>query len=344
MTRRVALPSLVLLLSACTIPTVDDPFAPVDTFTPTTGPSTATDAMDDSGTGQPVSCTDGMQGGDETDVDCGGSCNPCGDGQGCASGDDCSSGVCTNQECQPAACGDGVVQEGEECDEGEPSASCSDQCVVPACGNGVIDDDEQCDDAGESASCNADCSPASCGDGVVNAAAGEECDEGGDTIACDGDCTAVACGDGYANPAVGEDCDDGGETAACNADCSAASCGDQILNAAAGEECEGVAGCDGSCQWAGCAPDPEALALAACAADGYANCVVADGGVVGWNAPECQGCNCGLPADPWRFYCTVTAASNYNCSACTVGEILGPHDPCNCDPGTSPVLGQFCMP
>ena len=41
--------------------------------------------------------------------------------------------------------------------------------------------------------------------------------------------------------------------------------------------------------------------------------------------------------------CTETSdASNYNCSACVVGEILGPHDPCNCDPGTSPVLGSFC--
>ncbi|MCA9527191.1 MAG: FG-GAP repeat protein [Myxococcales bacterium] len=99
MTRRVALPSLVLLLSACTIPTVDDPFAPVDTFTPTTGPSTATDAMDDSGTGQPVSCTDGMQGGDETDVDCGGSCAACGAGKACL-----FNGDCANNDCRAGVC------------------------------------------------------------------------------------------------------------------------------------------------------------------------------------------------------------------------------------------------
>ncbi len=66
--------------------------------------------------------------------------------------------------------------------------------------------------------------------------------------------------------------------------------------------------------------------------------------MVGWDAPECTGCNCGPPSSSWRFYCTADdlAGANYNCSACTVGQILGPHDPCNCNPGTSPVLGSFC--
>jgi hypothetical protein len=67
-----------------------------------------------------------------------------------------------------------------------------------------------------------------------------------------------------------------------------------------------------------------------------------DGGVVGYDGVG-VGSKCGTPAWPWRFYCTETSdASNYNCSACTVGEILGPHDPCSCNPGTSPVLDTFC--
>ncbi|MCB9734189.1 MAG: hypothetical protein H6745_16455 [Deltaproteobacteria bacterium] len=41
------------------------------------------------------SCEDGAEDGDETDVDCGGSCEPCEAGAGCASDADCRfEGVC----------------------------------------------------------------------------------------------------------------------------------------------------------------------------------------------------------------------------------------------------------
>jgi len=46
-------------------------------------------------------CEDGEQNGGETDVDCGGSCGPCGDGGGCSTGDDCSSGRCISGICRP---------------------------------------------------------------------------------------------------------------------------------------------------------------------------------------------------------------------------------------------------
>jgi len=36
---------------------------------------------------------------DETDVDCGGECDPCGDGQDCKTGSDCESGKCDNGKC-----------------------------------------------------------------------------------------------------------------------------------------------------------------------------------------------------------------------------------------------------
>ena len=39
---------------------------------------------------------------------------------------------------------------------------------------------------------------------------------------------------------------------------------------------------------------------------------------------------------------TIVEFYDYNCSACTLGQILGPHNPCSCNPGTSPVLGSFC--
>src|SRR5574338_637771 len=56
-------------------------------------------AMDcDGGSCAEPTCTDGVENGTETDLDCGGACAParrCGDGLGCATGDDCQSGVCS---------------------------------------------------------------------------------------------------------------------------------------------------------------------------------------------------------------------------------------------------------
>ncbi|MCX4245291.1 hypothetical protein [Paraliomyxa miuraensis] len=372
--------ALSLVCAACFNPgsteTTDPTFGPVDPST--TGVSTSSNDEADSSGELPASCSDGAQGGDETDVDCGGSCAPCGDGQGCIAGDDCSSGICQNQVCLGGSCGDGIVQEGEECDEGGPSPTCTAQCTMSGCGDGVLSGDEDCDDGGESATCNADCTVAACGDGVVNATAGEtcddqgetatcnadctaaacgdgqlnltageECDEGGDTATCDGDCTAPSCGDGYANVALAEECDDAGESAACDDDCTLAVCGDDTVNATAGEECEGgpAALCTAQCLYSDCAPDPVAAAMAACMAQ-WPNCSVQNGGIVGYGPGQSPGSNCGPPSNEWRWYCTANdpAGTNYNCSACTIGEILGPHDPCSCNPGTCPVLGMFCMP
>lgn len=86
------------------------------------------------------------------------------------------------------------------------------------CGDGVVDDGEECDDAGPSQTCDADCTAAKCGDGVVNDAAGEVCDEAGESPACDADCSAPECGDGVVNTAAGESCE--GETDVLNAECN----------------------------------------------------------------------------------------------------------------------------
>jgi hypothetical protein len=57
-------------------------------------------------------CTDGVQNGSETDVDCGGSSCPassaCDDTKHCAVASDCKSGVCKLGTCQSATCNDGV--------------------------------------------------------------------------------------------------------------------------------------------------------------------------------------------------------------------------------------------
>ncbi len=91
--------------------------------------------------------------------------------------------------------------------------------VDPVCGDGVVDDGEACDDGvndGAYGGCAPDCSAlaASCGDGNVDADDGEVCDDGvndGSYEGCAVDCLALGpyCGDGVADGP--EECDDGND-------------------------------------------------------------------------------------------------------------------------------------
>jgi hypothetical protein len=80
-------------------------------------PDTGTGGAPDPGAGgaggappDPPSCSDGIPNGDETGEDCGGSCTTnCGDGEGCAIADDCTSGICTNDVCEATGVGTGTV-------------------------------------------------------------------------------------------------------------------------------------------------------------------------------------------------------------------------------------------
>jgi len=64
----------------------------------------------------------------------------------------------------PAVCGDGVLQGGESCDDGNGDAcdGCSASCGIEACGNGVLECGEECDLGADNgtpeASCDAACS------------------------------------------------------------------------------------------------------------------------------------------------------------------------------------------
>jgi hypothetical protein len=127
-----------------------------------------------------------------------------------------------------------------------------------------------------------------------------------------------------------------------------AECDDGVTNPTAGETCEGAGTADApcfDCSLPACDLDPVASALTACNAF-WTTCVEVAGGVVGFDPPNSQGSNCGPTTHLWRFYCTADEAgtANYNCSACTVGEILAAHEPCSCTAGSSPVQGTFCAP
>src|SRR5256885_11378462 len=64
-----------------------------------------------------VSCSDQIKNESETDVDCGGTCDGCGEGRGCLEGADCKSMVCLNVLCGglPSSCTDGK-KDGRESD------------------------------------------------------------------------------------------------------------------------------------------------------------------------------------------------------------------------------------
>lgn len=137
-----------------------------------------------------------------------------------------------------SSCGDGVVDPGEECDDGEENglfAACSDECRINVCGDGKVHAGvEACDEGAanvDTGYCRSDCTLNACGDGFVFTGV-EECDSGiNNSILygeCDDDCTINRCGDGHLD--VGhEQCDAGeqngsgepgeGGMAGCGEDC-----------------------------------------------------------------------------------------------------------------------------
>ncbi len=73
-----------------------------------------------------------------------------------------------------AACGDGVVDPGEACDDGNATDGdgCDHNCTVSACGNGIVAGDEQCDDGntqdGDGCSSSCKLAEAVCDDCIDN--------------------------------------------------------------------------------------------------------------------------------------------------------------------------------
>jgi cysteine-rich repeat protein len=147
-------------------------------------------------------------------------------------------------DAMPPGCGDGIVQLGEQCDNGAANSdttpdACRTNCMNHSCGDGVTDTGEGCDDGNtiDTDGCRNNCSLPTCGDGVIDP--GEACDDGNadNTDACLTTCVLATCGDGFVQAGV-EQCDGAGQTATCDADCTLAVCGDSIVNSAAGEVCD----------------------------------------------------------------------------------------------------------
>jgi cysteine-rich repeat protein len=135
-------------------------------------------------------------------------------------------------------CGDGVVDEGEQCDDDNvlDGDGCDSNCTYTGCGNRIVTLGEQCDDGNviDGDGCDSNCKDTGCGNGIVTL--GEQCDDGNviDGDGCDSNCTETACGNGIVTS--GEECDDGNrdDSDGCTVACTI--CGNGIVTAP--EECD----------------------------------------------------------------------------------------------------------
>ena len=282
------------------------------------------------------SCSDGIKNGDETDVDCGGSCAPCSSGSDCLGDTDCLSGICDGGICQddclaaffgpsclPCSCVSGTCDDGYRgsgactCDVGWTGASCDacasgyygPSCTACTCVNGTCDDglsgsgDCSCATGWAGASCEA------CASGYFGATCAActcvngTCDEG---LEGTGACT---CDSGWA----------GASCAACDvgyfgATCAACTC----VNGTCDEGLEGTGACTCDSGWAG------------------ASCAVCD---VGYFGETCAACTCanGTCDEGLEGTGACTCDSGWagaSCAACDVGYFGETCTACTCANGT----------
>ena len=107
-----------------------------------------------------------------------------------------------------AACGNGRLDPGEQCDPPD-GIGCSSSCQrIPGCGDGVLEAGESCDPP-DGLTCSTTCQPIpACGNGFIDP--GEQCDPphggpGAPAPWCDATCQIPRCGNGVVDP--GETCD-----------------------------------------------------------------------------------------------------------------------------------------
>jgi cysteine-rich repeat protein len=188
---------------------------------------------------------------------------PCDDGDDCTQDDACFAGNCQGY----SLCGNGTVdtQCGETC-EPPNDEFCDETCgIVAVCGNGVIEPGEQCDDGN---TLGGDCCDAVCQLTIGPCTDDNACTTGDvcTPLGCVGtplDCSYLdsGCTSGQCDPQNGEchsvnvneggPCDDG-DSCSANDVCIAgicSSCGNDVVDSACGETCDPPAAgsCDPTC-------------------------------------------------------------------------------------------------
>ncbi len=151
---------------------------------------------------------------------------------------------CFEGNCMDQVCGNGIVETGEQCDDGnqDQTDDCLNDCRTASCGDRFVQVGvEDCDDGNQiqTDACLSDCSSASCGDGYIQAGV-EECDDANQvqTDACLNSCIAATCGDSHVQEDV-EECDDGNQIDddECTNACTAPLCVDNGMLTFAGSQC-----------------------------------------------------------------------------------------------------------
>jgi hypothetical protein len=183
-------------------------------------------------------CDDHAANGEESDVDCGGSCTDCEIGKACADNNDCVGNLCAGGLCTTEACTNGG-QDGSEtdvdcggrqcppCDLGQTCLGGRD-CTTRQCFGGVCSDHSCTDNLHNGAETDIDCGGTDC----PGCADGKACLLDGDCA--NGTCVAnlcISCVDGLLNgDETGQDC--GGSCPGCapgqpcdfDADCASNIC------------------------------------------------------------------------------------------------------------------------
>jgi cysteine-rich repeat protein len=99
------------------------------------------------------------------------------------------SGAWVGRPCTRRKCGNGRLNQGEECDDGNTAIGdgCRADCTLERCGDVIPDPGEQCDDGNlvDGDGCDSNCTLTGCGNGIVTT--GEQCDGSVDS-ACPGRC------------------------------------------------------------------------------------------------------------------------------------------------------------
>ncbi len=242
----------------------------------------------------------------------------------------------------PVACGDGIVQAGEECDDRNTTNGdgCSAQCKHEICGNNRVDGNEGCDDGNEinGDGCDNNCTVSSCGNGVR--AGSEGCD---DANVQDGDGCSAECMIEVAGCQSDAECDD---EIYCN---GIESCDDATCLPGATIDCSSS---DGNCRVGECDEDENACVANfadvgascndsnACTPDEACN---ADGVCVGTSGSSCDDgnvCN-GVEACDSLLGC-VAGSPAADGTSCADEDICNGIETCQsgvCTPGTFPYVG-----
>ena len=276
-----------------------------------------------------LGCSDNAVGGDETDVDCGGSCKPCAAAQQCVMDADCVTAKCSGPVCQPPGCYTDGVKNGNETD-----VDCGGSCAVKCSGFGGCRTNADC--IGGHYCSVGSCLPNTCADSALDA--------GETSTDCGGPCGACQATE---TCSIDTECVSG----SCTSTCDAVLCTDLVQN---GNETD--TDCGGICPFK-CATGKSCHVGGDCASGfcSYNECVPAgcfDGALNGTETGidcggSCPPCTVGQPCSGVGANCQSGVCSSGACAtdSCRDAVANGMETDVDCGGPACPTCGflQTCV-